>query len=230
MTSGNRRPAVRHALAVAALAALAAACGTDAEVTTPTAPDPGTGTGEAPEGGEPPAEDAGEAEERIARAILDHVNDERRERGLTPFEWDDQLAELAAGWSATMADDGRLRHQDAQVMLDESDGFTAVGENLFHATGPAPASTIHVGWMRSDGHRANVLRPEFDRLGVGVVCEEGGAVWATQRFGRTAGGPREPVGDEVPPEEPIVVDEGEGPACPGGAADVEVELEGAIGS
>lgn len=159
----------------------------------------------------------------MERTVLELVNDEREERGLAPLTWDDQLAELARGWSRHMADSGEFEHQDLDRMLERSEGFTGVGENIFHATGPTPASTIHVGWMRSDGHRTNVLRPDFDRLGVGFVCTEDGEVWATQRFGSTDPAPSPDQG-EVPPEEPIVASEGEGPSCPGGAGSVEIEL------
>lgn len=138
MTRGTRRAC--RAVAAALLVVLAGACGSDAEGFISTTP-----ASEAPDGGEPPAD----AEERIERAIFDHVDDERRARGLTPFEWDDQLAEQAADWSA---------------------------------------------------------------------------VWATQRFGRLTDGPPAGAEGEAPPEEPVVTDEGRGPACPG---DLEVELEDA---
>lgn len=181
-------------------------------------------TEEAPPGGAPPGKDAGDVETRIERAIFELVNTERRERGIRELKWDDQLAELARGWSQQMAERGRLQHQDGQTMLERSDGFVVVGENIFRATGGAPASTIHVGWMRSDGHRANVLRDGFSRMGVGVLCTDDGQVWATQRFGNTER-PKRPAGD-VPPEQPIIAARGEGPRCPGAPAAGDVELGG----
>lgn len=185
---------------------------------------PGT-TETAPAPGQPPADSASEEARRMERMIFDLVNDERRERGLDPLEWDDQLATLGREWSRRMADRGTLEHQDPERMLERSEGFTGVGENIFTASGPVRASTIHVGWMRSDGHRANVLRDGFERLGVGVVCVDG-EVWATQRFGRVSSGDFGRAGDEIPPEEPIVSSRGEGPSCPGADPDdVRIELE-----
>jgi uncharacterized protein YkwD len=213
-----RRLLLLIALAVGSATAVAA-CGED-DVQVPT----GT-TADAPDPGTPP-DTGNDTEAGMERAIFDLVNDERRERGLEPFAWDDDLAGLAREWSRSMADDGNLEHQDSQAMLEAAEGLTAVGENIFRATGPVPASTIHVGWMRSDGHRANVLRPAFDRLGVGVHCAEDGAVWATQRFGRTSGGDRPDPTDDVPAEEPIVAEEGEGPSCPAGGGEIQVELDG----
>jgi hypothetical protein len=171
--------------------------------------------GEAPEPGPPPPEDAEEAERRIERWVFDRVNDERRERGLPLVEWDEQMAADARQWSGRMSGEIGFEHQDLQGVLDDLDGYGGLGENIFWATGPVPAGEIHVGWMRSEGHRVNVLAEDFDRLGVGVVCLDGGATWATQRFASAGATMEEPAG-EVPPQEPIVSDEADGPACPGG--------------
>lgn len=168
---------------------------------------------EAPPAGEPPAASDAAPERAMERAIFDMVNEEREERGLSPLHWDQQLARRARQWSADMAAAGRLEHQDAQEMQEAVEGYTALGENIFQSSAPVAAGRIHVGWMRSEGHRVNVLRPGFDRLGVGVVCDETGEVWATQRFGRTAGADRPDLDGDVPPEEPVVAEAGEGPAC-----------------
>ncbi|MCZ2840031.1 CAP domain-containing protein [Modestobacter sp. VKM Ac-2985] len=155
------------------------------------------------------------AEEQIARAVFDRVNAEREARGLEPVAWNDALAAVGRDWSAEMADTGEFQHQDIQAVLqgDELSGFRAVGENIFTATGPVPAGTIHAGWMRSAGHRANILNPGWDRLGVGVFCAPDGSVWATQEFGRTAGSERPAVATTTPPAEPITRPDDDGPTC-----------------
>lgn len=171
-------------------------------------------TGPAPQS--PPGDGAAAgAEERMARAIFDRVNDERRERGLDPVEWNDSLAGVARDWSAAMADTGVLEHQDMREVLagEELSGFTGIGENIFTASGPVPAGVAHVGWMRSDGHRVNVLNPGWNRLGVGVYCAPDGSVWAAQEFGRTVDADRPAVSQETPPAEPIARPEQDGPAC-----------------
>jgi hypothetical protein len=211
---------IAGAVALLALLVVVAACGDDDDgglLPSPTTADVG-------DAGTPPDADGDEAERSMERLIFDLVNDERRERGLEPLEWDDQLADLARDWNEEMADRGRLEHQEPEQMLERAEGFTGVGENIFRATASVPASTIHVGWMRSDGHRANVLRADFHRLGVGLLCDDDGQVWATQRFGSTTDPLTREVDDEIPPADPIVADEGEGPACPGELGDVEIEL------
>jgi uncharacterized protein YkwD len=168
----------------------------------------------APEAVDPP--DAAETgEEAIARDLFDRLNDERRERGLDAVAWDEQLAELARDWSREMAEDAQFEHRpiDRELVLDELDGFVGVGENIFMAAGPAPAGFAHVGWMESPSHRANLLSPGWDRVGIGVLCTDGGW-YATQNFGRTAGagGPADPP-DEPPPEDPVARPERDGPTC-----------------
>ncbi|SHN80628.1 Uncharacterized conserved protein YkwD, contains CAP (CSP/antigen 5/PR1) domain [Geodermatophilus obscurus] len=163
----------------------------------------------------PPPAEASAAEREMARDILDRVNDERTERGLAPVEWDEELAAVARSWSAEMARTGQLRHQDIGGLLAREDlsDLQGIGENVFQSTGPVPAGTIHAGWMRSDGHRVNVVNPGWNRLGVGVHCAENGSVWATQEFGRTIGADLPAVATTTPPPEPLVRPEDDGPTC-----------------
>ncbi|HEX3315257.1 MAG TPA: CAP domain-containing protein [Gemmataceae bacterium] len=43
---------------------------------------------------------------------------------------------------------------------------------------------IFDGWMKSPGHRANILKPEFTEIGIGAVRSETGKQYCTQNFGR----------------------------------------------
>lgn len=88
---------------------------------------------------------------------------------------------MARGWDAEMPERGTFEHQDIGALLQREslDHLAGVGENIFRATGPVPAGTIHAGWMRSDGHRVNVLNPGWDRVGTAVLCADDGSVRAT---------------------------------------------------
>lgn len=177
----------------------------------------GTGAGSVstPAPDEPPSAEAGDATARMARAVFERVNDERTARDLAPLEWDESLAGVARDWSEQMAADDRLEHQDIRGLLDREElrGFAGIGENIFTASGSVPAGTAHVGWMRSDDHRVNVLNPGWNRIGIGFHCAPDGSVWATQQFGRTAGADRPEVSQETPPQEPIARPEEDGPSC-----------------
>lgn len=175
---------------------------------------PGDRTDPPPES--PPGGDTGAPpEQRIARHIFDRVNAERAKRGLEPVAWNEDLAVVARQWSKEMSRTGRFEHQDTRALLqrDRLSGFAAIGENIFRATGSVSAGRIHAGWMRSDGHRANVVNPGWNRVGVGVYCADDGSVWATEEFGRTVGADRPSVSQETPPMKPIARPEPTGPRC-----------------
>jgi uncharacterized protein YkwD len=199
------------AVALGLVAALLSGCNSSGS-------DPGgsdSSTGGTAPGTTPATSSTAPAEERIARAIFDRVDDEREERGLQPLAWDATLAAVAADWSEEMAADGRLEHQDVGAVLEQEDlaGFRGIGENIFTASAPVPAGVIHVGWMESDDHRVNVLNPGWNRIGIGVHCADDGSVWATQEFGRTVDADVPAVVTEVPPQEPIVRAGEDGPSC-----------------
>jgi uncharacterized protein YkwD len=134
-------------------------------------------------------------EGRIAADLAIRVNEERAARGLEPLVWDSRLAVRAFDWSAEMSATG-LRHSDLHPLLPR---FAGVAENI--GTGPpgTAAGALHVAWMRSDSHRHDLLAPNVDRVGVGVVCGADGAMWATQAFGSTRSGNF----GALPPAEPI---------------------------
>jgi uncharacterized protein YkwD len=67
-------------------------------------------------------------------------------------------------------------------------GCWSAAENIAWGTGEfATPRAIFIGWMRSSGHRANILNPSFRDLGVGLEVGRlegvsGAFVW-TQHFG-----------------------------------------------
>jgi uncharacterized protein YkwD len=117
--------------------------------------------------------------------MLEMVNEERRAAGLSPLAPDPEMTEVARRHSADMFARGYFAHVTPEG-ADPFDraraaglSFRTAGENL----ALAPTLRIaHTGLMNSPGHRANILRPEFGRLGVGVM--DGGArgLMVTQNF------------------------------------------------
>jgi uncharacterized protein YkwD len=182
----------------------------------------------APSGGGPQPQPAGEhpvavrdapkhpttTAEAIAQDLFTRVNAERRNRGLAPLEWSDNLARMATDWSNQMARSGRFVHRDLDAARSRPGigQFSALGENIAWVRGyDDDGYELHVGWMRSDGHRRNLLQQGFDTIGIGVVCA-GGRAWATQNFGRlSASAP--PLSDATPPTDPIVATAKDGRSC-----------------
>jgi len=122
---------------------------------------------------------------------------------------------VARGWNAEMARRDTLEHQDVGALLGQPplEDLAGIGENIFTATGPVPAGTLHAGWMRSDDHRVNVLNPGWDQVGIAVLCAADGSVWAAQEFGRSTGADLPPITHETPPAEPLGRPEDDGPRC-----------------
>jgi len=153
--------------------------------------------------------------ERLTGDLFDRLNAERRARGLAALKWDADLARLAADWSAHMASTGNFSHRDlgAAGGLPGMSRFSALGENIAWVEGyPSMGNQLHVGWMRSEGHRANMLQRGFDSVGIAVVCS-GGRAWATQNFGRLDSSSAPPMSSAIPAEEPIVATRNDGVRC-----------------
>ena len=117
--------------------------------------------------------------------MLELINAERVQRGLKPLQADPELTQVARAHSRDMF----ARSYFSHVSPDRVDPFDRMreakvryliaGENLALAR-TLPAA--HHALMESPGHRANILRPQFGRVGIGVL--DGGAhgLMVTQNF------------------------------------------------
>lgn len=119
----------------------------------------------------PAANLRGDAEQLFALA-----NQARKETGADALEWDAALAQAALDHCRRMAMEGQIAHRYGGE-LDVAGRaalagahFSVIEENV--AVGPS-ASQIHNEWMHSPGHRANLLSPEINRVGVAVVAARG---------------------------------------------------------
>ncbi|HKO85466.1 MAG TPA: CAP domain-containing protein, partial [Actinomycetota bacterium] len=158
---------------------------------------------------------AGSTAQTLTNDLFDRLNAERRARGLAALDWDDDLARVAGAWSDEMAGSGNFRHRDlgAAGSLTGMSKFSALGENIAWVEGyPSMGNQLHVGWMKSEGHRANMLQRGFDSVGIGVVCS-GGRAWATQNFGRLDSSNAPSMSSSTPAEQPIVATRNDGVRC-----------------
>ncbi len=120
----------------------------------------------------------------MSQQLLERVNAERVVRGLAPLRWDPGLASLARNWSETMAASGRFTHRPKGSESAFPVPQMCCWENIYSIGGATMGSAqLHEGWMRSTGHRNNILSPEVTAMGAGVVCGANGTSYATQNFG-----------------------------------------------
>lgn len=163
-----------------------------------------------PAGGPPQAafSPADTAARAVEQDLLQRLNDERAARGLPALAWNESVTLRARAWSRDMAANG-LRHGPYADLLAT---YGAVAENVGRGQGGTfTAGSLHVLWMGSSGHRANMLSPAYDQVGIGVVCGPDRTMWATVDFVATGpGGPAPPP----PPADPVVRGDAGTTACP----------------
>jgi uncharacterized protein YkwD len=106
------------------------------------------------------------------RQMFDLVNEERTSRGLKALIWDESLVPIARAHSEEMF---RLKYFSHQSPVNGSPfdrlkaagiKYSLAGENLAYAQS---VTVAHRGLMESQGHRENILRAEFVRIGIGVI-------------------------------------------------------------
>ncbi len=125
------------------------------------------------------------AQPALEQQMLELVNQERAKEGLAPLRADPELTEVARAHSRDMLARGYFSHGSPEGkdafgrMRDARVSYLAAGENLAHAPTLAQA---HQGLMNSPGHRANILRPAFGRVGIGIVDAGRHGLMATQNF------------------------------------------------
>ncbi|HME58584.1 MAG TPA: CAP domain-containing protein [Terracidiphilus sp.] len=105
--------------------------------------------------------------------LVQLANQVRAQAGAGPLQWDAALATAARQHCLRMAAVGQLSHQfagepDVSARAEQAGAnFSLIEENV--ALAPTPAA-IHNAWMHSPGHRANLLNPQVDHIGVAVVA------------------------------------------------------------
>lgn len=109
------------------------------------------------------------------------TNAQRVDHGRARVGTNGCLQRKAVQHADRMARAGRMWHQDLQRVLRDCD-MRVVGENVAqgYRTGKA---TVNRGWMRSAGHRQNILEPDFRTMGLAARKGAGGRWYVAQVFG-----------------------------------------------
>ncbi len=131
------------------------------------------------------------AQEGVYEADLEQqlfrlVNQERTKRGIPVLKWNDKLRESARAHTDRLAETQILSHQfkDEPPLLQR---VAATGLNFYLSAENVALATdwpdIHSGLMQSEGHRHNILNPNYTDVGIGVR-KRGGTYYVTQNFAR----------------------------------------------
>jgi uncharacterized protein YkwD/uncharacterized membrane protein required for colicin V production len=132
----------------------------------------------------PPAGEL-QADQATEQQMLNLVNRERTLAGLRPLVADERLRQIARVHSQEMFQRDYFSHASPSGgspfdrMRAAGISFAVAGENLAYAPN---LDIAHQGLMNSPGHRANILRPEFGRVGIGVIRSPAQGSMFTQDF------------------------------------------------
>ena len=121
-----------------------------------------------------------------AGQLFNLANQARAAVGVGPLKWDPALAAGALMHCKRMVAEGPISHRYAgepelEVRAQNAGAhFSLIEENV--ALGSYIA-TIHQGWLDSPGHRANLLNPRVDSVGI-AVASGGGVLYAVADYAR----------------------------------------------
>lgn len=121
-----------------------------------------------------------------ATEILNLVNKERAEAGLPALKSDPQVSKLAQMKAEDMAKNKYFAHNSPtygsafDMMNKYGVSYRTAGENI--AKGQKTSQSVMNGWMNSPGHRANILKNGYTRLGVGYTVDASGTTYWVQMF------------------------------------------------
>lgn len=121
---------------------------------------------------------ASAAEQAEADSIFAQVNQFRAKKGAGILRRDAHLDAVAQAHALHMARAGFFEHRDPyglevfeRVNAAGAPGWRAAGENI--AAGQRSAQEVHETWLRSKGHRHNVLSEQYESLGIGAAYVPG---------------------------------------------------------
>lgn len=104
--------------------------------------------------------------------MVNLVNQERLSNALKPFSVNMQLVNLARMKSQDMVKNNYFGHTSPtygspfDMMNKAGVKYSTAGENL---AGAATTESAHQNLMNSPGHRANILNPSFNQIGIGIA-------------------------------------------------------------
>jgi len=117
--------------------------------------------------------------------MLGRINEERGLRGLRLLKPDTRLRDIARSHSMDMAVNNYFDHKSPTTgylddrLLDAGMAYFIAGENLAYAKS---VELAHIALMESEGHRENVLRPNYGKAGIGIMRVDGFGYMCTQVF------------------------------------------------
>jgi uncharacterized protein YkwD len=130
--------------------------------------------------------------EPAEKMLLELTNAERKKEDLPPLKANPLLFKAARGHSQNMAKQGKLEHEldekkPPDRLKETGYRFQRAGENIAFGTDNLALGDIMKLWMESEGHKANIVNPDFTEIGLGIARNDKGEVYYTQVFAAPLG-------------------------------------------
>ena len=115
-------------------------------------------------------------------AVVAEINASRAAAGLPPVQQHAQLNAKADQWASTLRDRCQISH--SRLADGAPSNWRKLGENVGRG---GSIGQVHVAYMNSSGHRANILDGSYNSVGAGAVwgtCNGHRTVFTVQVFMR----------------------------------------------
>lgn len=121
--------------------------------------------------------------DRYVSTVAVATDDARRRNNLRSLRRGACLERAAHAQAARMARRGEVFHNPGFGAVGRRCGLGAWAENVAQAAGTDRGRGVVRQWMRSSGHRANIVNRGYRLVGTGAVRARG-SWWVVQVFGR----------------------------------------------
>ena len=111
------------------------------------------------------------------KKMFQRINKARANHGKPPLKLSAEISKMARNHSKKMAAEGQVFHSCLTCKF-QGWNWSALGENVGKGK---TIGKVHQAFMKSPGHRANILSTKYKKVGIGIV-EAKGWLWVTEIF------------------------------------------------
>lgn len=125
----------------------------------------------------------------VSQSILDLTNQARRQANQGKLTLSESLSAAAQRHANDLAQGAPFSHQgsDGSTMVDRVKGagydYWSIAENIYYQSPSNRPERAVQGWLKSPGHRRNLLSGKFTEIGIGYASN-GGRHFYVQVFGK----------------------------------------------
>jgi uncharacterized protein YkwD len=117
-------------------------------------------------------------------AFVSRINSLRASKGLSQLQVYGELTSVARNWTERMVGAGQISH-NPNLGNEVTANWTKLGENVGVGS---DVDGLMQAFINSPAHYRNLVDPDFNYVGVGVVISSDGRMYTTHNFMKLAGG------------------------------------------